>query len=202
MEAVAVVFLFLFLGISLSHPCDKEQAEHCLDVDLADVGACLLKQDERVISQHCQVWLNYNEACLEDIKKHCADTLPYTEDVYLCLTRWTHAEDLSPECVENLPKQQIKADRAMSEEEQKRAEARRNRRKDRAADVKKYHKNKEQEVRDEASKNQKEKEAKRRAEELKEAQKEPVSKNGPAPKKPAGDKATKKPTPKKAKDEL
>merc|ERR1711920_753325 len=72
-------------------------------------GACLKdpsKHESNIeISEGCKAFMALNDACTAEIEKSCSG-MAYTDDTLMCLTQWTSASDLSPECAAALPKKE------------------------------------------------------------------------------------------------
>merc|ERR1740138_251377 len=85
------------------------------------LGACLKdpsKHESTVeISDGCKAFMAINDACTAEIEKGCSG-MEYTDDTMVCLTQWTSADSLSPECAAALPKKEDESEEKVDKEKE------------------------------------------------------------------------------------
>ena len=133
----AISFLASTLALSSVSgqiPCDDAYGAHCPAESGWAVGDCLRKVSGDLPAECVRFMDLQEEACRGDISKHC-NGKEYTGEVISCLMEWTKPDALSADCAAALeayrPKQQT--ERVKSNEEKKRADARRKTRRQAAA---------------------------------------------------------------------
>merc|ERR1719245_2742709 len=69
------------------------------------------------VSEGCLAFIKINDACTAEIERSCSG-MAYSDDTMVCLTQWTRAEDLSPECAAALPQKAKEEDEVVDKEEE------------------------------------------------------------------------------------
>mmetsp|Transcript_39480 Transcript_39480/g.40231 ORF Transcript_39480/g.40231 Transcript_39480/m.40231 type:complete len:155 (+) Transcript_39480:55-519(+) len=105
-------------------PCDEFHGKFCPEDSGWGVGECLKKVDKSSLSPACIAHIALHDACKNDIEKRCNENA-YTDYLTVCLTEWTQAADLSPECAAMVPKKEKKEEKELSAEAKRRAAKRR-----------------------------------------------------------------------------
>lgn len=107
------IFTFFLLTASL---CPEEAGW--------DVGACLKRTQDSTMTPDCLAYISLHDVCTEDINAKCAG-MAYTGDLIACLTEWNKPESLTDSCRSALPEKAPARERTMTQEEKKKAAARR-----------------------------------------------------------------------------
>merc|ERR1719411_2295347 len=97
------------------HASDSEQGSACPAEAGAALGACLKDpskhETKTEVSEGCLAFIKINDACTAEIERSCSG-MAYSDDTMVCLTQWTPADTLSPECAGALPKKEEEEDNA------------------------------------------------------------------------------------------
>mmetsp|Transcript_30020 Transcript_30020/g.68156 ORF Transcript_30020/g.68156 Transcript_30020/m.68156 type:complete len:169 (+) Transcript_30020:86-592(+) len=119
--AVLGCLLAQLQSASAVHACDSEQGSACPAEVGASLGACLKDpskhETKTEISDGCLAFIKINEACTAEIERSCSG-MAFTDDTMVCLTQWTQAADLSPECSAALPQKAKEDDEVVDKEKE------------------------------------------------------------------------------------
>lgn len=73
----SVWILVVILGIASLYPsfaqipCDEAYGQHCPEASGYEVGECLKKLDDGILSQECKDYIQWHDVCRSDLDNHC-----------------------------------------------------------------------------------------------------------------------------------